>query len=110
MKQSLKKLYPRDGKGNRKAFAGLIGLCLHSYWSALAVPFRQLVIDLDSPRTDPDILDREWSEVVRTQARNAVELLIDSLDANAEALERAALARRLFHGGLKKKLPQVSVT
>ncbi len=110
MKQSLKRLYPRDGKGNRNAFAGLTDLCLHSYWSALAQPFRQLVIDLDSPATDPEILDREWTGVVRTQAKTAIEFVIDSLDVNAAALHRAAKARRLFYGGLKKKLPQVSLT
>jgi len=109
MKQTLKKLYPRDGKGNRSAFVSLIDLCLNSYWSALAEPFRQLVINLDSPTTDREILERAWAEVVRCQATTAIEFLIDSLDANAESLKRAAMARRLFYGGLKKKLPQVSV-
>ena len=53
MRQTLKKLYPRDGKGNRKAFEGLIGDCMDSYWSTLAEPFRQLVIKLDSPDERP---------------------------------------------------------
>jgi len=110
MKQTLKKLYPREGKGNRKAFENLIDLCQHSYWSALAEPFRQLVINLDSATSDPETLEREWTGVVRHQAKTAIEILIDSLDANAEALQRAALARHLFYGGLKKKLPQVSVS
>jgi CRISPR system Cascade subunit CasA len=107
LKQSLKKLYPRDGKGNRNAFMGLIDRSLHSYWSALAEPFRQLVTNLDLPTSDPEIIEQKWTDVVRFEAKTAVELVIDSLDANAESLRRAAQARRLFYGGLKRKLPAV---
>jgi CRISPR type I-E-associated protein CasA/Cse1 len=106
LRQCFKKLYPRGGMGNHKAFEGLLRECQRAYWSALAEPFRRLVIDLDTLTTDADTLDRDWSEVVRRQSTDAVESIIDSLDANAEALQRAALARRVFYGGLKKKLPR----
>ncbi len=42
LKAGLKRLYPRDGKGNRKAFDGLIQQAWGEYWSGLAERFRRL--------------------------------------------------------------------
>ena len=67
------------------------------------------MIDLDSPTAIPRPLNESGPKSLEP-GQEAIEHLIDSLDANAEALRRAALARRLFYGGLKKKLPQVSVS
>jgi CRISPR system Cascade subunit CasA len=104
----IKKLYPREGKGNPRVFGALIRQARDGYWSALAEPFRRLVVDLDVEDLDEpgrDALAGDWREAVRRAARTSFEAVADAMDANADALRRAAEARRLFYGGLKRRLP-----
>lgn len=102
---SLKKLYPRGGKGNTKALQGQIGQAGDAYWSALAEPFRLLVVALDEPDSDADVLEADWATAVRASAIDAFEAMVDSFDADADALARAEEARRQFYRGLRKVLP-----
>jgi CRISPR system Cascade subunit CasA len=108
LKDHIKKLYPREGKGNPKAFGALVRQARDGYWSALAEGFRRLVVALDAEdRDEPgrDALAGGWREAVRRAARSSFEAVADALDADAESLKRAATARRLFYGSLKRRLP-----
>ena len=109
-RKALKKLYPREGKGNRKALDGQIRSVLAGYWAGLAEPFRHMVLELDGVGVEPDEVEARWSSRSARRAGDAFEGLVDSLDANAEALRRAAEARRFFYGALKKTLPLTSPT
>jgi CRISPR system Cascade subunit CasA len=106
LRQGLRKLYPRDGGGNRRAFEGLIAAARRSYWAALEESFRGLVLGLDDPSSDPEGLEIDWNQKVVETAREAFETGVDSFDADAKALRRAAAARRLFYGRLKKLVAQ----
>jgi CRISPR system Cascade subunit CasA len=108
LKNHIKKLYPREGKGNRKAFGALIRQARDGYWSALAEPFRRLVVALDAEDLEEpgrDALAGGWLEAVRRAARSSFDAVADALDADAESLKRAATARRLLYGSLKRRLP-----
>jgi CRISPR system Cascade subunit CasA len=105
LKRGLKQLYPRAGKGNRKAFDGLIQQAQDAYWPRLAEPFRRLAISLDNPELDSEPLEDSWRAKVRGAATAAFQLVADTFDTNADALRRVAAARRLFYGTLRKKLP-----
>jgi CRISPR system Cascade subunit CasA len=105
LRGSLKQLYPRDGKGNRKAFDGLIQQARDVYWSGLAEPFRRLAVGLDDPDLEIDLLENSWRAEVRATATAAFESACNTFDANADELRRVAEARRLFYGTLRKKLP-----
>jgi CRISPR system Cascade subunit CasA len=108
LKDSLKKLYPREGKGNPNAFGALVRQARDGFWSALAESFRRLVVALDAEDLDEagrEALAAGWRDEVRRAAGASFEAVADSLDAGADALRRAAEARRRFYGSLKKRLP-----
>jgi CRISPR system Cascade subunit CasA len=105
LKKNLKKLYPRGGKGNRKALDGLIHQVLETYWSGLAEPFRCLTLGLDDLANDSESLADSWRDEVRNKARDSFEEVAKTFDTNADSLRRVAEARRFFYGTLRKKLP-----
>ena len=98
----------RKGKGNAKAFDAQVRQARDSFWSALGEPFFRLVLDLDAEDLDAtarEALAAGWCEASRRAAALAFEAVADAQDANADALRRAAEARRFFYGRLKKLLP-----
>ena len=96
---------PQEAVSPCKALNGQIQSVLADYWSELAEPFRNMVLELDRAAVEPDDVEAGWSLELRRRVCEAFEGLVDSLDSNAEALRRAAIARRFFYGALKKKLP-----
>ncbi|MGI5819457.1 MAG: type I-E CRISPR-associated protein Cse1/CasA [Armatimonadota bacterium] len=80
-----------------------LGVSTH-YWSALELPFRELVVDLAAKDADRDALEVAWVARLRRTAWQVFERAQNSLAPNARNLRAISHARRVLGGSLKKKL------
>lgn len=100
----VRRLYPRDGGGNDRAFGSRLAYAERSYWSALRGVFEELIVQL--AEAEPTLeyrmsLRSEWRKAVEREARAAFERVADGLSTDSHALERATRARRTLLGGIK---------
>lgn len=105
LRQAIKRLYPRDGGGNDKAFNGRAAYVERTYWSALRPTFEDLLFRLaatDGGLAAREPLRAEWRRDVEREARSAFEWASDGLGTDPHSLERATRARRFLEGGLKR--------
>ncbi len=104
LRSSFKKLYPRQGEGNKQALEGQMREAIEVYWTALAEPFSRLTLVLNDSSANPEQAEGVWSSTVREVAIRAFESLADTFDSSADELRRVADARKSFYGGMKRKL------
>ncbi len=96
--QAIKRVYPREGKGNDKAFKSRVSYSERRYWEDLRLHFETLlfqlaVLEVNTPSTRQPLRDH-WRRAIEKAARNAFKLAADGLDGTAHALERITRARR----------------
>jgi len=99
--KAIEHMYPREGKGNDKAFENLKNLAFFKYWSSLETPFLtdliSLVAEQDETNIDaPAKIDGAWKEILQKVSKSVIEEVIGHLDANAEMLKKQVSARGLF--------------
>ena len=104
---AIKHAYPRDGQGNKSAFASLIARAQRGYWERLRPEYNRLLEDLSElPVEGAEEAQRlpqiEWEQAVRRIGRKVLDEAIDDLDTDAAALQRSVNARRFFQNALNK--------
>lgn len=99
---SIKMAYPREGKGSDKAFASLIADAERAFWHALHSEYQTLLNNLGQldPEQEAGIAQARaaWRQAIRCQATLAFQDAVGPLDADAQALQRQALAEKKFRG------------
>lgn len=115
--RAIKRVYPREGAGNKAAFDALIARAQRIFWDALEPLYlsakNSLLEDLaslrDATEAERDARIKVWR---RNMARIGEETLIAAikdLDADADALERQVAARNLFAFHVRNILDPESV-
>ena len=104
LRLAVRRLYPRDGGGNDRAFGNRLAYAERGYWSALRGVFEDLVVQLAS--AEPSLDTREalrlrWRRATADEVKRAFERAADGLGTDSHALERATKARRTLLGSLK---------
>lgn len=98
LSRAFKACYPRQGKGNKRAFDTVIKRIQSEYWATLRPVFDQAVLgalaagDPDKAEFIDSIL-RHWSDYSATQATSLFDRAVDSLDADSESMARTVKAR-----------------
>ncbi len=109
--KALKKAYPREGKSNKAAFDDAISNCKRAFWDVLRHEFNRFLDDLSTHgRNDIDRYSKyiaKWRVVLRDRAVDALEEVLDDLDADAGALERQVAARDSFYLYLRKAFQKI---
>lgn len=106
LKRALKLAYPRDGKGNKKAFDARIEYARRCFWNTLRPDYMRLLHDLAG--ADPAQLDsvkksliERWRTRVRTVGKQILDMAIQDLDGEANTLLRVeVLTRKEFDKAL----------
>lgn len=99
---AIKKTYPRDGKGNNKAFDALIARAQGEFWAQLRPPFvdeylpRIAGLEEDEDGTKLNTVTAEWQSALSQVARRVLDASISGLDTDGEAIKRQIEARRFF--------------
>ena len=103
---AIKRVYPRDGKGNKQAFGSRITYSERRYWEALRPTFEELLYQLANLETNTAAhrqpLREAWRKAVERTARKHFEQATEGLDSSAHALERITKARRSLEVGMKR--------
>lgn len=104
--QAIKHTYPRDGKGNAKAFDTLIARAQSDFWNQLRRHYlgddKSLLkrLALLQPTRDKDEIAAalaDWHQHLNHIARQVLAAAIGGLDTDAEAIRRMTEAKRKFH-------------
>ncbi|MFO7173568.1 MAG: type I-E CRISPR-associated protein Cse1/CasA [Bacillota bacterium] len=101
LRSALKLAYPRGGKSNQRAFERLIQTAVAAYWAELHDEFRTFYIPALAA-LDPGDLDArarlaaQWLDRAQAAGSRALEMALDSLDSDADALARQVQARQHF--------------
>jgi CRISPR system Cascade subunit CasA len=97
--RALKCAYPRDGKGNKKAFDARIEYARRRFWNALRSDYMALLADL--AKADPERIDEEkkplvarWKAQLKKLGRQVLEEAISDLDTEANMLLRTEVVVR----------------
>jgi CRISPR system Cascade subunit CasA len=98
IRKTIKSLFPRDGKYNKKAFDSKATYSERRYWETLKPIFDDLISKLAMLETN-NVNTRQawrddWRKAVEREARNAFERAAEDLGVNNHALERVVRARR----------------
>lgn len=105
LRLAVKKLYPRGGGGNEKAFGSRVAYVERGYWSALRGTFEALLVQLASVGSDVaawEPLRLAWRRAVEREARTAFGRASDGLGTGNHVLERATRARRSLEFGMRR--------
>ena len=102
--RAIKRVYPREGAGNKAAFDDLIARAQRIFWDALEPLYLgakdSLLEDLaqlkDAPESQREERIKSWRKKVEHAGKDALNAAIEDLDADADALERQVGARNLF--------------
>jgi len=100
LRTSIKSMYPREGAGNKGAFATIVDRCERAYWQYLESHFHPLMsafaaLDPNAPG-DPDLIKataKDWREAIHNLALKQFESAAKDMDVDADALERQVRAR-----------------
>jgi CRISPR system Cascade subunit CasA len=102
--KAIKRVYPREGAGNKKAYDALIARTQSGFWTALRPSyevFLQALALLSTDDTDRVTkVTKILAEAIRRVAEEALNAAIEDLDTDADALERQTAARRSFANAL----------
>ena len=98
LKLAIKHTYPRDGKGNSKAFDTLIAQTSQQFWGALRNPYDELLREIAplSPEKDKEAIfqkEKKWENSVREVSNIALDSAIDDFDTDGDAMRRCVEAR-----------------
>jgi CRISPR system Cascade subunit CasA len=99
LSRAFKACYPRQGKGNKRAFDTVIQRTQSEYWATLRPMFDQAVLgalaagDPDDAEFVDSVLHR-WADCSATQAASLFDRAADSLDSDSESMARTVKARR----------------
>jgi CRISPR type I-E-associated protein CasA/Cse1 len=102
LRSSIKKLYPRDGKGNKNAFDSIIANASHEFWSMLEPTFRDGYIQSIANRDKDDVnawatIDIAWKKHVVKSGRAILDSFIDSAGTVARFIVKGIEARDTFN-------------
>jgi len=102
--QAIKRLAPREGKGNKQALETLIAESRRVYWADLHGAYEQLLSELNAVPHDEATIDTElaacrthWDAAVQRIAHNVLKDAINDLDTNGAMLKRQVQARSNFN-------------
>ena len=108
----LKKAYPRDAGGNKKAFDTLIGAAQGEFWGSVRPDYNRMLRELADAPTEAAAEQTylaeargKWKNAVLSTARQILHRATEDLDSNREALRRLVEARSLFEGLAGKVFP-----
>lgn len=110
IRESLKKAYPREGKGNDKAFDVLITSVKRIYWDRLRPRFDGEFLALVANQASGDIdadskLAAQWFKILEVEAWRSLDGTLDDLDGNAQSLRRQVEARDCFYNLMNRCRP-----
>lgn len=92
--QSLKLAYPREGKGNAKAFANIMASAKRSYWGLLESAFFTFLGAVSQGKFEAAM--EAWKKELQRSGWTALEQVLSGLDVDADALQRQVEVRRAF--------------
>ena len=100
LRTAIRRLFPREGTGNKSALKTVCDRCERGYWLQLELGFHPLMeafskLDPDSP-DDSELISKTamgWRDMIRNIAINQFELAADDMDADGDALERLIRSR-----------------
>jgi CRISPR system Cascade subunit CasA len=92
--QALKLAYPREGKGNAKAFGNIMASAKRSYWGLLESAFFTYLGAVSQGGFEAAM--EAWKKELQRSGWTALEQVLSGLDANADALQRQVQVRRAF--------------
>lgn len=109
---AIKMAYPREGKGNKKAFETLQWRAQRQYWALLRPVFEKDVVGAiaQGDVTDPDFIESvryEWASSLVQQAKAVFDRTTESLYADAEAMKRVVNARRYLSAASASRLKRL---
>lgn len=102
---ALKRLHPREGKGNPKALGGLIQVAESRYWTELQQVFEAEYLPTLETQSPEDEVARSnllasWKKALRAVGWQCVSEAVGGIETGAEALRRQVEARNVFGGML----------
>jgi CRISPR type I-E-associated protein CasA/Cse1 len=101
MRTAIKKLYPRDGKSNKKAFEKIQDQACSQYWNNLRPIFEKDFIPqvlTAVGHRDPEVkLLNNWLNKIKQEARRIVDNTMRFMDTDADMLKRQVLAMSFFN-------------
>jgi hypothetical protein len=104
LRQAIKRVYPREGVGNKAAYDALVAGAQSDFWNLLRPRYDTLLRELTLlPEDDDAVLMKQlqrWRDAIREYAETALRTAIEDLDTDANALERQTAAWRGFASAL----------
>jgi len=92
LRSAIKLTYPRDGAGNKSAFATLTGSTERGFWQALRPCYEEFLDHLAGTAATDDAgiqsVRQQWQKTLKAAGQAALDDAIGTLDADAEALAR----------------------
>lgn len=97
--RAIKQLYPREGKGNKKAFDTIISNACRDYWHTLRPSYDDMLRDMASAapfdlETARHEIAAVWRGKVKSAALGTFRRWATDLDANSEAIRKLVTAER----------------
>jgi len=109
LRSSIKLLFPREGSSNKQALGNIAARCERAFWLRLEPSFHPLMhafAALDPDATDdPELIAataKDWRDSIRDLAREQLELAVEDMDADSDALERQVRARARLNNSIRK--------
>ena len=100
LRSAIKLTYPRDGAGNKSAFAALTGSAERGFWQALRPCYEEFLDRLaGTAATDEagiQAVRRQWQTKLKEVGQAALDDAIGTLDTDAEALARWVKATEFY--------------
>ena len=111
---SIKKLYPRDGKGNKNALNTIISNARHDFWSAMEPVFRDDFIRSIARRDKNDVnawtaVDDAWKKKVIKTGAIVVNAVIESVGSTARIMVNGVAARETYNNIIYNKFSKKNV-
>ncbi len=100
--KAIKKVYPREGAGNKKAYNTLVSITQNDLWTALRPHYDVLLHSLALLPEGTDLGEclTRWRKALRKDAERSLRAAIEDLNTDANALERQTTALRSFANAL----------
>jgi CRISPR system Cascade subunit CasA len=99
--QALRKLYPREGKGNKKALGSRVQLAEHNFWSMLRGRFEEeylqpLALQSKDEQMEVEKIKEDWKRILIEVGERSFETAIRPFDSKADFLRQQVIARDFF--------------
>lgn len=106
LKKAIKKIYPREGKGNDSAMESVITVAQLGYWERLRLPYDRLLhcladLPADGYEQQMNELELTWAKEIKTAADRELHMALKDMNTDHQMLKRQAealqyLRRQLF--------------